>query len=115
MSLMPEAQFRRVVDRALRELFRQLDTIDSDAFDTKITDGVLQVDFEEGGVFVLSQQVPVRELWLSAFSRAWHFRWDAGRWVERDSGEPLEAVLSAHFTKRLGTPIRVTDPGPAGA
>lgn len=113
MSSLPEPRFRKLVDQALHDLFRQLDTIDSDAFDSRITDGVLQVDFEEGGVFVLSQQVPVQELWLSAFSRAWHFRWAAGRWSERDSGEALEAVLSASFTKRLGTPITLVNPGPS--
>ena len=44
----------------------------TDDLDARISDGVFQVDFEGGGTFVLSQQVPVRELWLSAFARAWH-------------------------------------------
>lgn len=113
MQTIPETRFRHLVDAALQDLFRQLDAVDSDDFDTKVTDGVLQVDFETGGVFVLSQQVPVRELWLSAFSRAWHFAWVDGAWLERDSGERLEAVLSAHFTKRLGKPTTLKNPGPA--
>ncbi len=113
--MMEEPRFRSVVSAALKDLFRQLDTIETDAFETRYTDGVLQVDFEGGGVFVLSQQVPVRELWLSAFSRAWHFRYDAGSWKERDSGEPLEAILSAHFSKRLGFAAPITNPGPAPA
>ena len=111
--LMEEPKFRTIVSTALKDLFRQLDTIDSDAFETRYTDGVLQVDFEGGGVFVLSQQVPVRELWLSAFSRAWHFRYEDGSWRERDTAEPLQAVLTGHFTRRLGFPVVVTNPGPA--
>lgn len=110
---MDEQKFRLTVSAAIADLFRQLDEVDSDAFDTRVTDGVLQVDFEGGGVFVLSQQVPVRELWLSAFSRAWHFRYDEGAWRERDTGEPLETLLSQHFTKRLGRPTAITNPGPA--
>jgi len=106
-----EQKFRAVVTDALKDLFLQLDAIDSDDFDTRLSDGVLQVDFESGGVFVLSQQVPVRELWLSAFSRAWHFRQVDGAWLERDTGERLEAVLSAHFTKRLGSPVKLRSPG----
>jgi iron donor protein CyaY len=112
---MDEPRFRLLVADALKDLFRQVDTIESDEVDARLTDGVLQVDFESGGVFVLSQQVPTRELWLSAFSRAWHFRWQEGRWAERDTGEPLERVLSAHFTKRLGRPVSLVNPGPAGA
>jgi iron donor protein CyaY len=106
-----EQAFRRIVASALKNLSIQVDAVDSDEIDAKFTDGVLQVEFESGGVFVLSQQVPVRELWLSAFSRAWHFRYADGRWPERDHGTPLEQVLGEIFTKRLGKAIAFTNPG----
>jgi len=84
-----------------------LDSLEADEeMDTRISDGVLQVDFEKGGVFVLSQQVPVRELWLSAKSRAWHFcQKEGGAWIERDSGEGMSAVLSSLFSEKLGRSI----------
>jgi CyaY protein len=112
---MDEAKFRQVVASAIRALAAEIDQIDSDEVDWKLSDGVLSVEFESGGVFVLSQQVPVRELWLSAFSRAWHFRYADGAWHERDSAEAIEAVLVALFERKLGTPVRVTNPGPACA
>lgn len=106
MQNIEEAQFRQTVDAALKGLLRQVDAVDSDDIDARLSEGVLVVDFESGGTFVLSQQVPVRELWLSAFSRAWHFVLRDGRWVERDNAEPLTAVLSTIFTKKLGSPVR---------
>jgi CyaY protein len=106
-----ETDFRHLVASALKNLSQQVDAIDSDDFDSRLADGVFQVDWEEGGTFVLSQQVPVRELWLSAFSKAWHFRHGDGGWKERDSGEPLEKILSAHFTKRMGRPVVIRSPG----
>ena len=108
-----EPRFRQIVATALKNLAGQVDRVENDEIDAKLSDGVLQVEFESGGVFVLSQQVPVRELWLSAFSRAWHFRYDAGAWPERDTGEPLEAVLTAIFTRKLGAPVPFSNPGPA--
>ncbi|MEN9785568.1 MAG: hypothetical protein RLZZ299_832 [Pseudomonadota bacterium] len=105
-----EARFRQSVAAALRDLSRQVDELDTDDLDARISDGVFQVDFEGGGTFVLSQQVPVRELWLSAFARAWHFRAVDGAWRERDTGEPLQDVLSACFTRRLGRPVVVAGP-----
>ncbi|MFZ5477267.1 MAG: iron donor protein CyaY [Myxococcota bacterium] len=108
-----EPRFRQIVASALKDLAKQVDAIDSDDFDAKLTEGVLQVDFEAGGVFVLSQQVPVRELWLSAFSKAWHFRWAEGGWRERDTGEPLEKVLTELFTRKMGQAIALRNPGPA--
>jgi iron donor protein CyaY len=110
--MIDEARFRQIVSSALANLSRQIDALDSDAFDSKTTEGVFQVDFEGGVVIVLSQQVPVRELWLSAFSKAWHFRWSEVGWLERDSGERLEAVVGAHLARGLGKPVRIEDPGP---
>ena len=108
--MLEENAFRLTVSAALKNLLNQVDAIDSDDLDNRLSEGVLQTDFEGGGVFVLSQQVPTRELWLSAFSRAWHFKLDGARWVERDTSEPLEAVLSANYTKRLGKAIRIASP-----
>lgn len=110
--LIEEPRFRQVVATALKNLAAQVDEVESDDIDAKLTDGVLLVEFESGGVFVLSQQVPVRELWLSAFSRAWHFRYQDGAWPERDTGEPLEAVLTQIFTRKLSRPVPFRSPGP---
>ncbi len=106
--MMPESEFRAAVATTLDSLGRQLDAVDSDEVDWKLSDGVLTVEFEAGGVFVLSQQVPTRELWLSAFSRAWHFDRREGTWLERDSREPLAAVLTAGFSQKLGFPVPLT-------
>ncbi len=109
--MIEEPRFRQIVAAAIKDLGRQIDTIDTDALDWKLTDGVLSVEFEAGGVFILSQQVPVRELWLSAFSRAWHFRWDEGKWAERDLAEPMENVLTELFSKKLGFAVTISNPG----
>lgn len=102
-----ESSFRQVVAATLKKIAADVDAIEADGFDSRLADGVFQVDFEAGGTFVLSQQVPTRELWLSANAHAWHFRADeAGRWPERDRGEPLADVLEGLFSKKLGRPVR---------
>lgn len=104
-----ETQFRQTVSTALKGLLRQLDAIDQgEEMDIKISDGVLQVDFERGGTFILSQQVPVRELWLSATSRAWHFNLGDAGWTERDTKEGLNKVLSELFSKKLGRTVTLS-------
>lgn len=110
---LPEAEFRTQVGALLKGLMRRLDAVDPDGerMDIKLSDGVLQIDFEPQGskasaTFVLSQQVPVRELWLSAERRAWHFC--APAWTERDTGEALTAVLAPLFERRLGERIELS-------
>lgn len=100
-----ELQFRHTVDGALKKLMLQVDQLDTDDIDARLTEGVFVVEFESGGTFVLSQQVPLRELWLSAFSRAWHFSLRAEGWRERDTNEALESVLASIFSRKLGRPV----------
>jgi len=105
MSL-SEPEFRRVVSDLLSELAGQLDTVESDDIDPVLSDGVLSCAFEESGhTFVLSQQVPVRELWLSANRTAWHFRLDGEGWPERDTGTDLLVVLNKLFSDKLKMPV----------
>lgn len=106
--MIEESEFRQAVSAALRNLAGQIDLIESDDLDWKLSEGVLTVEFESGGVFVLSQQVPVRELWLSAYSRAWHFRQVESGWTERDTGEPMTTLLGELFTRKLAMPVRIT-------
>lgn len=107
---MNEPQFRALVASALSRVFEQLDGLDTDDLDPVLSDGVLTCSFEGGGTFVLSQQVPARELWLSANFKAWHFRFDEANeaWTERDSAEPMAPLLSRLFTEKLKRPVRLT-------
>lgn len=105
--MIEESAFRLQVQAALKHLASHIDTVESDDLDWKLSEGVLTVEFESGGVFVLSQQVPVRELWLSAYSRAWHFRNIDGAWLERDTNEPMVAVLSTIFTRKLAFAVEI--------
>ncbi len=101
-----DSAFRSAVAEVLRSLLEQVDDIDSEEHDPMLSDGNLKIVFESGGTFVLSQQTPLHELWLSANLTAWHFRSEDGQWLERDSNAPMLDVLSTLFTDKLGMNIR---------
>ncbi len=101
-----DSAFRHAVTDVLAQLLEQVDDIDAD-LDSRLSPGNLQVVFEDdGSTFVLSQQTPTHELWLSANLRAYHFRYSSVGWTERDAGEPMLAVLSRLFTEKTGQPCR---------
>lgn len=100
-----DSAFRRAVGEVLESLLDQADDIDAD-LEPRLTPGNFQVTFDDdGSVFVLSQQTPTHELWLSANYTAWHFVHRGGSWWERDSGEPMLAVLNRLFTEKVGFTI----------
>ncbi len=105
---MTELEFRRYVSEVLEALFEQIDELDPDELDPTFAAGVLKVVFEKGGTFVLSQQVPVQELWLSANSTAWHFKYVDQLWVERDTAEPMLPLLSKLFSDKMGEKVTLT-------
>lgn len=107
LDLSDEHLFRKEVSGALSRLLQQLDEVETDDMDPRLSEGNLAVSFESGGTFVLSQQTPTRELWLSANLRAWHFKHQGDRWIERDSGEPMSELLSRLFTEKLGTRVQL--------
>jgi iron donor protein CyaY len=100
-----DAVFRRTVEDLMGVLLDQVDEIDFD-LDPGMSPGNLQVVFEDdGSTFVLSQQTPTHELWLSANFTAWHFRRIDGVWSERDTGEPMLAILGDLFSRKVGETI----------
>ena len=106
-----DSAFRQAVNHTLRLLMDQIDELDFDGIEPRSTPGSLMVTFEDtGDVFMLSQQTPTHELWLSANHTAWHFKHPEGAWIERDTLEPMQAVLSQLFTDKLGEPVRLTLP-----
>jgi iron donor protein CyaY len=100
-----DTQFRHAVSAILEVLLDQVDELDDDELDPRLTAGNLSVTFEDASVILLSQQTPTHELWLSANYTAWHFLCIGGDWVERDSGEPMLQVLSRLFSEKLGEPV----------
>lgn len=102
-----DAVFRKAVGAALESLMMQADEIDSDDLDVRYVPGNLQIVFEDvDATFVLSQQTPTHELWLSANLTAWHFVHGPAGWVERDSGEDMLALLGRLVTEKVPGTVR---------
>ena len=82
-----DASFRTAVSGVLSSLLDQVDDIEEGEIDARLTSGNLTVHFEDlDAIFVLSQQTPTHELWLSANLTAWHFRFRDGVWVVSGMG-----------------------------
>ena len=104
-----DGQYRAAVDAVLSRLIDEIDEIDAE-IDARLMPGNLQVVFEDdGSTFILSQQTPTHELWLSANLRAWHFRHRSGLWVERDSGEPMLPLLEGLFSEKTSQSVNFSE------
>ena len=80
------------------ELFAQieglLDGITED-IDYESNGAICEVTLTDGSKLVINRQPPVEEIWLAAKSGGYHFRYEAGQWVDTRDG--------TNFFDRLNT------------
>jgi len=110
-AAMTESEFRRLAKAMHDRIEAQFDQVDPDDVECDVAQGALTLTLRDGARWVLSQQPPVRQLWLAVASkgRAFHFDYRAadGRWHD-DKGENVEllAYLEALLQEVAG--LRVT-------
>ncbi len=92
---MTESAYRKLAQEAYNRIEAQFEEIDPDAVECEVAQGALTLTLPDGARWVLSQQPPVRQMWLAVASkgRAFHFDYDAstGRWLD-DRGEGVELL-----------------------
>ena len=101
---MTEQEFRLRADQALEDLQQELLPLADDVgLEIDLRNGVLQIVFEEPepAKFVVSFNVPVRQIWLSARSRSYKLAWsdDAGTFVL--DGEHLGTLVGRLAQEQL--------------
>ncbi len=96
-----------------RALDAALEASDADA-DWSLNDGILEIDCDEGGKLIVNRHVPNREIWVAARSGGFHFRAEAGRWLDTRSAQDLPTTLTRLLREQAGITIDLSALPPAG-
>ena len=108
-DFLDDSSFRMGVQKVFDLLFDELEDLDSDDFEIQMQIGSFIITFEnDNSVFMLSQQTPTREIWLSANYQAWHFLRSSGIWLERDSGVELQKILQTLFSTKISDQVDIS-------
>jgi CyaY protein len=92
------AQVEATVDRWL-----DADVVD---IDSQRTGGLLELAFPNGSKLIINTQPPLQEVWLAARAGGFHFRHDAGRWVDTRNGGEFHDLLSRNASAQGGLPLQ---------
>jgi CyaY protein len=109
MSALTDAEYHRLTDAVLASIeatvdrWLQDDVID---IDTHRTGGLLELAFPGGSKIVVNTQPPLHELWLAARAGGFHYRFDAGRWLDTRDGTEFFEALSREATAQGGRPLQ---------
>lgn len=102
--MMNEADFRDRADEALDELCEALNVAGEDhGFEADMNAGALSVEFDKGGKFVVSPNLPVRQLWVSANVKSYKLDWDEPSEVFRlaATGQTLKEMMAEAISTHL--------------
>ena len=103
---MDENLFETVAQRALEFLATTLE--DAGDFEVDLENGVLTVEVDDVGTFLVNKHAPLRQIWYSSpISGATHYDFDAdaGAWVSTRGGDDLAKVLTTDFAAGPGVTL----------
>ena len=106
---MNETEFEQLSGDALEAIERALErAVDAGALEVdyeRKDGGVLELEFADGARMVINRHGAAREIWVAAKSGGFHFRHDAGRWLDTRTGGELYASLSRLVSAQSGSAV----------
>ena len=103
-----DTDFHHQADSLLQGLFDVIDARLGDRYDVDFIDDVLNIETDDGNIFVINKSAPMRQIWLSSpVSGASHYSFqDSGSgWVSTRDDRVLLEVLAEDLAKLSGVKI----------
>ena len=102
--------FETMVEKTIESLFEATMREIGDMAEVDLEGGILNIELDDGRVFIINKHSPNRQIWLSSpLSGAHHFSFDEniGAWAStRDSGQLL-SLLEDELSNIKGGPVNL--------
>jgi CyaY protein len=102
---MNESEFLTIGKQLLDRMEAALDDCGLDVDIERKSDGVVDLEFENGTHIVVNLQAPMRQVWLAAKAGGFHFEWKEGAWRDTRSGEGFVPALAAQVRAQAGVAV----------
>lgn len=104
---MDESAFETLADDTLADLVETIEESLGDVLDADLQEGILTIELDGGGEYVINKHLAMRQLWVSSpASGATHFIFDGDVWVStRDAKTILGALLAGELSAATGRPF----------
>jgi CyaY protein len=110
---MTESEFLMSVDRTLTVIETRLElAADVSELDVECTrsGSVLEIEFiESASKIIVNGQAPMQELWVAARSGGYHYKHEAGHWLNTRDGTELFSALSGMVSAQSGVELSLEE------
>lgn len=102
-----ESTFQTLADETLARMMDTLEETLGDQLDVDLQDGILTIELDSGGQYVINKHAPNRQIWMSSpVSGASHFDSNGdGGWVRTRGTGTLAETLSAELAAATGETV----------
>ncbi|MBS0513518.1 MAG: iron donor protein CyaY [Proteobacteria bacterium] len=108
---MDESAFNALAEAELARIETALEDCGADIDIEPKPGGVLEIEFDNGSKMIINRHTAAREIWVAARSGGFHFRPEAGQWLNTRDGTELYAMLSKLVSEQGGTALNVSRGG----
>ena len=105
---MDESAFNALAEAELARIETALEDCGVDIDIEPKPGGVLEIEFDNGSKMIINRHTAAREIWVAARSGGFHFRPEAGQWINTRDGTELYAMLSKLVSEQGGSAIDVS-------
>lgn len=105
MSL-SNTEFEQLANHFLNSIFDQMEEYDD--FDVDLLGGILTIDTDDHGQFLINKHAPLTQIWLSSpLSGAWHFDYEVQnkQWICTKTQQNLLDMLCSELSKLSDEPV----------
>ena len=103
-----EHAFETLADKTMHGIFDIIDNKLSDYLEVDFEEGIITIELDSGGQYVINKHAPNRQIWMSSpVSGASHFSYDAGSggWVATRHGGTLSGMLAQELSQATGVAV----------
>ncbi|GAB6054206.1 iron donor protein CyaY [Magnetospira thiophila] len=103
---MDASTFETIADKTLDSYAEIIDELIGDVADVEFQSGILTIDLEGVGQYVVNKQAPTRQIWLSSpVSGASHYAYEDGVWRSTRSDDILSELLARELSEKTGVRV----------
>lgn len=102
---MNDHDFMAASAKLLQTLETALENCGADLETDTPSEGILEINFPEGGPIIVNRHAVAKEIWVAARSGGFHFRCDEGVWRDSRGAETLSECLSRLVQAQTGKAV----------
>ena len=105
-----EKQFNPIAEKTIESLFDTIERELGHMAEVDLEGGILNVELDDGRVYIINKHLPNRQIWLSSpLSGAHHFSFDgdAGAWISTRDSAQLISLLEDELASIKGGPVNL--------